>query len=345
MSSASGFLGGKVVDAPGEAAVGADDELDAVAAAGARQAVRAGNGVGMGLERAQPRHPEVDVLAGGPLEVDVLDGEDRGGLVDGAGDEAVADAAAAFTSRCGAPPLEVFARAGWPQRARRSKTRKEMAIQRKWRATAGDVHVDEPEQDDGRGNVLQQPDLVSEAADGDEADDDGPEQDGPGAEAVLDHGHDFELVLDKVGAHPLGPEVEAVTGDGDEHGAGDPAVQPVEALVGGADEEGERAVLHGEEVQHGQLGDGDPGVAEADALPVGGVVGDDAPGHEVDGHGPVADEDEDAAEGEGRGPAQAAEGDAVLRMAHLADDGGGGGPGLGGEAVGARGVLDGGIST
>ncbi|KAH8712314.1 hypothetical protein HC256_005512 [Beauveria bassiana] len=339
-----GVLGGVLVDAAGEAGVGADDELDAVAAAGAGQCVRAGNGVGMGFERTETRDPEVDVLAGGPFEVDVLDGEDGGGVANGAGDDAVADAATALAGRLAATELHVLPEQVGPARESVNGEKgnghpEEMA------RIGGNVLVDEPQHDDGRGNVLQQPELVGGAPDGDEADDNRPQQDGPGAEAVLDHGHDFQLVLDKVGAHPLGPKVEAVAGGRDEHGAGDPAVQPVETLVARADEEAERVVLHGEEIEHGQLADGDPGVAEADALPVGGVVGDDAPRHEVDDDGPVAEQDEDAAEREGSGPAEGADAEVVLRMADFADDGRGRGPGLGEAAIGTGGMLDGGITT
>lgn len=182
--------------------------------------------------------------------------------------------------------------------------------------------------------MLHHPELVGDPPNRHEADDDVPQQDGPGAEAVLDHGHGVQLELDKVGAHPLGPEVEAVDGAGDEHCAGHPAVQPVETLMAGADEKPDDVDFGGEEEEHRELGEGDPGVAVADALPEVDVVDDGAPGHEVDDDGPVAEQDEDAAEGRGCEPGEVAEGDEELGMADFADHGGCGGPGLGEGAIG-----------
>lgn len=336
-------LGGEVMDALREATVRPHNELDAAAAARPLQLVCARNRVGVRFEGPEPRDPEVNVLARRPLEMHILDCQHSRILPHRAGQDAVADAAPSLATGATAfAELHVL-----PEQVRPAgeavKDEKRNRHPEEMHGVGGDVLVDEPEHDDGRGNVLQEPCLVGHAAEGHEADDDGPEEDGPGAEAVLDHGHDLHLKGDKVGAHPLDPEVEAVAGGGDEHGAGDPAVQPVEALVARADEEADGVELHGEEVHHGQLADGDPGVAVADALEVGGVVGDDAPGHEVDNHGPVAGEDEDAAEGRRRGPGKVSERDVVLGMAHFADEGGRCGPGLGDMAVGAGRLLDGGI--
>lgn len=66
------------MDALGEALVLAQDQLDAVTAAGSLHLARAGNGVRMGFEGAQSRNPQVNVLASSPVEVDVLDGDDGG---------------------------------------------------------------------------------------------------------------------------------------------------------------------------------------------------------------------------------------------------------------------------
>nr|POE94558.1 hypothetical protein CFP56_16798 [Quercus suber] len=137
--------------------------------------------------------------------------------------------------------------------------------------------------------------------------------------------------------------------DGEEDGAGGPAVQPVEALVGDAGEQADGVELAAQEVDEGDLGDGDPGGAEADNLPLVGIQGiargeDDVAPEDDEQGGPVDGQGDPLTEGHrGEISAEASGEDERLGVGHLAQHGGGGGDelrdGTGGLGHDAAGVL------
>jgi len=65
---------GELMHAPRESVVFADNQFDAVAEAGARNLVCGGYGVGMCLSKSNAGDPEIQVLAGLPLEMYIRDG-------------------------------------------------------------------------------------------------------------------------------------------------------------------------------------------------------------------------------------------------------------------------------
>lgn len=77
-------------------------------------------------------------------------------------------------------------------------------------------------------------------------------------------------------------------------------MQPVEVIVGGADDETDRVGAGGEEEGEGGLGRGDPGGAEAEALEVLVVVLDGLPGDEDGDEGGVSEDRDDFTDREGR---------------------------------------------
>ncbi len=142
--------------------------------------------------------------------------------------------------------------------------------------------------------------LVGHAAERGQAREQGPQQDGPAPKPYLMDGIIFIWYSTKSVRAQSGVEVPAVDRGRDQHGPADPPVQPVEPLVARPHEEADDAALGREQVQEGHLGNGDPGVAVADALPEEDVLDDDAVGgHHVDDDDPVDQQGDERPSGGG----------------------------------------------
>lgn len=170
--------------------------------------------------------------------------------------------------------------------------------------------------------MLSHPNLIYQPPYRYETNENGPQEHTPCPQTVPDQRHNLELIRNKVSANPHGPKMKPVHRRSNKHCPRNPAMQPIQPLMASPSQKPDDVELHGQEVDERELSHADPGVSVADALPVVDVVLDGVPGHEVDGYGPVAEEEEDAAEGEGRRPAEAGDGDVELGVGEFADDGG-----------------------
>lgn len=280
-----------------------NDELDAVADTCLRELVRASDGVWMRFHGSDGGHPKVKMLSSLPLEMDILDVDDRDRVTNGPDLGKVTDPLTSLAPRPVRPELDVLPhqqdRPASPIKAKCPNREPNIPPRR-----GRNMNIHQPNKQHSTNEMLQYKELIPQPPQRRKPRNQRPTQHGPRRKPVLDDAHHLHLKVQDPGPLPLRDEMPSMHRGRNEHGPADPSMQPIQPLMTVPDNQPNDAALGRQQVKQRHLHDGDPGVAEADALPEEGVVLDGVGGHHADDDGPVDEEGDYPPEGRGCHPGE-----------------------------------------